>query len=50
MLVVDFSVLKDERRNVEEAEEEKGGGGGSLRKPGRNMQSGYKRKVIDDYI
>lgn len=48
LLVVGFSLLKEERRNVEEAEEKAGRRGGGLRKTGRNMQSGYNRKQRSD--
>lgn len=44
LLVIDFSILKEGRRNVEEGDEE----GRVLRRPGRNMQSEYKGKQRRD--
>lgn len=45
LLVIYFGILKEERRNVEEVEEEEGRGV-SLRRPGRNMQSETKERLM----
>lgn len=48
LLVIYFSNLKEERRNVEVEEGGRRGRGESLRRAGRNMQSEYKRKQRRD--